>query len=473
MKRIIISVIFVTVSSVLAAKVSLPGLISDNMVLQQKSEVMLWGTANPRSKVSIITSWDGKRSVVAVDKSGAWKVHVRTPSAGGPYKLTFDDGEVTEINNVLVGEVWLCSGQSNMVMQMKGYTSQPVEDAIEYVTGAKASQPIRICTIKRAAEFETKTSCGAKWCKNVPSDVSTSSATAYFFAKRLQETLDVPVGIIVTAWGGSKIEAWMSRQVLEDFSPEVDLNFLEARVRSEKLSQAPTMLYNGMLAPLKDYLVKGVIWYQGCANTDNAELYYRLQPAFVNMLREMWANTSLPFYYVQIAPYKYSGYDNIEAALLREAQTEALKVIPHSGMVVTMDCGEPRCIHPAKKKVVGDRLAYLALQKTYGMRGIDAITPLYESHEISGDKVFVRFTETIMGVGPLGRNLEGFEVAGCDRVFYPATAHPTKDGLKIVVSSKFVKEPVAVRYIFKNYAEASVFNTFGIPASPFRTDDWN
>lgn len=464
---LLVSVLLLTVGA--QAKIVLPDLISDNMVLQQNHDVALWGTAEPNAIIVVTTSWSGDSHSVKADKTGSWKLYVKTPQAGGPYRITFDDGEETVVDNVLVGEVWLCSGQSNMVMPMKGFTSQPVEHAMDYVISAKTSQPIRMCTIKRAAEFEEQTSCRTIWKQNTPENVAGVSATAYFFARRLQETLNVPVGIIVTAWGGSKIEAWMSRETLKEFKSEVDLSFLKTNVKPEKPSHAPTMLYNGMIAPLRNYVFKGVIWYQGCSNVGTPDLYRRLQPVFVNMLREMFNAPTLPFYYVQIAPFKYKGFNATDAAFIREAQTKALKTIPNSSMVVSMDCGDPLCIHPAKKKPVGDRLAFLALQKTYGMGGIKAEAPLYESHEIVGNKVNVTFDSMI---GPRGPMLEGFEVAGDDKVFYPADAKVGKTGKLVIVHSDKVEAPVAVRYAFKNVSPASVYNMFGIPASPFRTDDW-
>lgn len=469
-----IAFIIVLASAVYAdARVVLSGLISDNMVLQQKSEVALWGKAEPGTEVGVTTSWDGKTVVTVSDKDGNWKVYVKTPEAGGPYRIVFDDGEKVYVDNVLTGEVWLCSGQSNMVMPMKGFRSQPVEGAMEYIVGAKPSCPIRICNVKRATLFEEAASCRAVWSEHTSAAVSEASATAYFFARRLQETLDVPVGVIITAWGGSKIEAWMSRAVLEGkFASDLDLSFLDTKVKPQNPHQAPTMLYNGMLAPLKNYGIKGVIWYQGCSNRGAAELYSRLHPEFVKMLRRMWCNNELPFYYVQIASFKYDGADKIEGALIREAQMKNLKEIPHSGMVVTMDCGDEGCIHPAKKKTVGDRLAYLALEKTYGLAGFESSAPLYVSHEIKGNTAFVKFSAEDWGIGPKGHELEGFELAGEDRKFYKARAKVGKARDIVEVVSDSVAVPVAVRYAFRNCSPVSVYNTYGIPASPFRTDDW-
>ena len=476
MKKLFAIILILASAYTVDARIVLSGLIADNMVLQQNSEVALWGTCEPRAEVAVTPSWNGSTVTVKSDQNGEWKVYVKTPRAGGPYSITFSDGEEIVINNVLIGEVWLCMGQSNMVMPMKGFTAQPVEGAMEYIVGAKPSCPIRICNVKRATRLEVSSTCKAAWQTNTPDAVAGASATAYFFAKKLQETLDVPVGIIVSAWGGSTIQAWMSKEVLASgFPTEVDLSFLGKKEKPENPHQAPTMLYNGMLAPLKNYGIKGVIWYQGCSNRGEAELYSRLHPEFVKMLRRMWCNNELPFYYAQITGFKYSGSQNIEAALIREAQLENSKIIPYSGMIVSMDCGDEVCIHPGRKKPVGDRFAYLALQKTYGMSGFDPVAPLYESHEIKGNVVYVKFTKTMWGgVGHRGYNLEGFELAGEDRKFYPAEAYNnSKDSHIIEVKSDMVPNPVAVRYAFRNYSPVSIYNTFGIPASPFRTDNWD
>ena len=476
MKKLIALIIILASAYTADARIILSGLITDNMVLQQNSEVALWGKCEPKSKVAVTPSWDGQTITAVSDKNGEWKVYVKTPTAGGPYSITFSDGEEIVIDNVLIGEVWLCMGQSNMVMPMRGFTAQPVEGAMEYIVGAKPSRPIRICNIKRATNLQVSSTCKAAWQTHTPDAVAAASATAYFFANKLQETLDVPVGIIVASWGGSKIQAWMSKEVLASgFPTEVDLSFLEKNEKPKNPHQAPTMIYNGMLAPLKNYGIKGVIWFQGCNNRGEAELYSRLQPEFVKMLRSMWNNNEMPFYYAQITAYKYSASQNFEAALIREAQLENSKIIPHSGMVVTMDCGDEVCIHPPKKKPVGDRFAYIALQKTYSKTGFDAISPVYESHEIKGNTVYVKFTKTMWGgVGHRGKSLEGFELAGEDRKFYPATASNTSEDPHVIkVQSDMVPAPVAVRYAFHNYAPVSIYNTFGIPASPFRTDDWD
>mgnify|MGYP005886234275 CR=1 FL=1 len=271
--------------------------------------------------------------------------------------------------------------------------------------------------------------------------------------------------------GGTPVEAWMDRETMSGFK-EFDLSFLDNPDQIDRPQYKPCGLYNGMIAPLVPYTVKGFLWYQGESNRPNPTQYRALMPAFVKMLRERWAQGELPFYYVQIAPYRYDGPDAISGALLREAQLHNLKDIPSSGMAVTLDIGDEGCIHPAKKEEVGTRLAWLALSKTYGMKGIDADTPVCEKMEVADGKAYLTFATGPDGLAPYGRTLTGFEMAGADRVFHPATARIEKGKSRLIVACDAVPEPVAVRYAFRNVPEATLFNTSGIPASSFRTDDW-
>ena len=454
-----------------SAKVTLPEIISDNMVLQRNSDVTLWGKADPGAVVKVTLGWDGTISKAKAGKDGRWSLTVKTTEAGGPYDIIFSDGTDVKVSNVMLGEVWFCGGQSNMVMPMDGFRSQPVEGAVDYIVKAKASRPIRVCNIKRKTSLEPLGSARTSWQLNTPENVAKASATAYFFAEYLNEVLDVPVGVITSAWGGSTIEAWMSREVLEKF-PEVNLPDMNGTIPEKSPQQVPTVLFNGMVSPIVPYTVKGFLLYQGEANKGSSELYGRLLPAYVEMMRNLWGNDALPFYYVQVAPFKYSGRSNYEGAMIREAQLKALDKIPHSGMVVTHDIGDEFCVHPAKKAQVGQRLALLALSKDYGLKGFDAESPVYKSMKVEGDEVTVTFKVSGKGVGPKGAALTGFEVAGEDRVFHPASAK-VKSVSELVVKSKHVSAPVAVRYGFHNAGDpATVFNSMGIPASPFRTDDW-
>ena len=439
------------------------------MVLQQQSDVALWGKAAPDVKVTVSASWAKSAKVtVRADDDGRWFARIATPAAGGPYELTFNDGEKLILRNVLVGEVWICSGQSNMYQKMRGFEGQPVEDAAEYISEADPSVPVRMCNMRLTRSMTPLRECGATWYVNDQTGVAMSSAVAYFFALKLHKALKVPVAVINASWGGSRIEQWMNRELLDrDFPGEFEVGELV-----EGKPGPASCIYNGMLLSLIPYTVKGFLWYQGESNIARFEQYKRLQPAFVKMLRKEWGNDKMPFYFAQIAPYRYAGEDHRSAGYMMWAQAQTLKEIPFSGMVTTHDAGSRYVVHPPKKKQVGDRFAYLALANDYGFKEIDASAPMPEKFAFENGTATVEFEVGKMGIGPTGRDLPCFELAGEDKVFYPATARVNKDCRSITVSSPHVSAPVAVRYGIKNWSEASLFNSFGIPASPFRSDKW-
>ena len=468
------------------ARVSLPSFFSDNMVLQQQADVALWGTTDKgAAKVKVCPSWTRQKYSVKADENGKWFLRILTPKAGGPYSITFNDGEKTVIGNVLLGEVWFCSGQSNMEMPMKGFRSQPVQGALDVILSAKASTPIRMCTIENRAAKAPLDTARNGWTENTPAAVANTSAAAYYFALRLQQVLDVPVGLLISVWGGTPIEAWMSRETIEkDFGGEFDLSFLEADALPERPQSKPCTLFNGQVAPLVPFTFKGMLWYQGEANRRQPEQYIRLQTAYVEMMRSLFQNPDAPFYFVQIAPYKYKHPENITVPVFNEAQEKTLALIPNSGMAATVDIGEYGTIHPCRKKEVGDRLALLALTKTYGIEGtvpgsstyketvgIDAESPSFKEAVFADGKAIVTMKVGKLGLSPLGQDLEGFELAGEDGVFHPATGTVnSQDRYKLEVSSPEVPSPVAVRYCFHNWSRGTLFNCFGIPALPFRSD---
>ena len=474
MKRLsAIAAVLAIVSASVDAKVKLPSIFGDNMVLQRQTEVAVWGVADGKT-VTVSGSWapDAKVSV-NVGKHGKWSARIATPEAGGPYELKVSDGEELVLHNVLVGEVWLCSGQSNMTMPIRGFSSQPVEGAMEEIVSARPSVPIRMFAVKHKVSITPEEDCEGSWKENNSEAVAVTSATAYFFAKRLQQMLEVPIGIINTDWGGTLIESWMSREVLEkEFEGEFKLDFLDDKLPDYKPHRVPCTLFNGMVAPLAPFTFRGIIWYQGEANRDKPELYSRLQPAYVRMMRKVFQNPDAPFFFVQIAPYSYGKPDSFESGYFYEAQEKTLHKIPHSGMAPTVDLGERDVIHPRRKKEVGDRLAFLALSDTYGFRGFNAHAPTFESVEFNGSEAVVCFKVSTLGLAPIGETLTGFELAGEDRVFHPALAKVTKKKY-ISIKSAAVPEPVAVRYCFRNWCEGTVFNAYGIPLLPFRTDDWD
>lgn len=455
------------------AKVTLPSLISDNMVLQQQSDVALWGTAQPGSKVIVKAGWSKDRfSAQADNQTGKWILSLPTPKAGGPYDIKISDGEPIILKNVLIGEVWFCSGQSNMEMPMRGYCGQPARGAADYLAFANPSRQIRICKIERKAATKEMDTCVGSWQTNNPNAIANVSATAYFFADALQKALGIPVGILVSSWGGSNIEAWIKRDILEKDFPEFNLEHIDKNLIGERPYQQPCLLYYGQLAPLVPYTFKGMIWYQGEANRSRYEQYIRLQSAYVKMMRELFRMPEAPFYFVQIAPYSYGNPDDFLNGYFNEAQQKTLSIIPNSGMAVTCDIGEYGTIHPASKQEVGKRLAFLALSHNYGNSALEADAPAYKSVSFKAGKAFVRFKVGPKGLSPMGTDIHGFELAGEDKVFRPAVGRLSSDCTVIEVTSPDVASPVAVRYCFRNWCKGELYNSYGIPASPFRTDNW-
>ena len=477
MKRIISLYLFLLlcIPVVSYAKLKMPGILGDNMVLQRNSSVMIWGHSSCGGNISVNASWSDKSIESQCDSDGNWDIVLNTPDAGGPFTIIVRDNDSSIIfENIMTGEVWLCSGQSNMEMPMKGYPNQPVDDAIDCIVEADTSIPIRIFNVNRKTSLKPEYDCTSSWQTNNPETVAQTSAVAYFFAKKLYSTLKVPVGIIIASWGGTPIESWVNKNTLEKF-PLYDLSFLDTGILPNRPHYCPTTLYNGMLSPIVGYGIKGFLWYQGEANRNRPDNYRKVQAAFAGMLRDLWHNPEMPFYYVQIAPYNYEDPDGLSAAKFREGQMKNIEEIGNAGMAVTLDIGDANCIHPAQKEEVGNRLAYMALYNEYGYTAIDPFPPIYDSYEIRNGCIRVKFKVGPQGLAPYGVPLvEGFEIAGKDRKFYPATAVIIREngGNTIDVRSEEVKKPVAVRYGFKNVSKASLYNCFGIPASPFRTDNW-
>lgn len=458
------------------AKIELPSVITDNMVLQQNTNANLWGQAKNNANVKVITSWDNNTYNTVSDASGKWKLQVSTPEAGGPYHITISDkdGNLT-IDNVMVGEVWLCSGQSNMEMPVKGFKGQYVQGALETISKASASDNIRMLNLKINASQKPLDDCIATgWMESTPENVSNFSATAYYFGKAINEKLNVPVGLICSCWGGSKIESWMDKAVYDEMFPDVSLKCLEMNMDSIKRPKDnPTLLYNAMIHPIQNYTIKGCIWYQGESNLENPEEYKQYFPAMVNSWRKLWNQGEFPFYYVQIAPYDYgrNNASGTEAAEIRQAQLECLSTIPNSGMITTGDIGSRICVHPPYKKQIGSRLALWAFSKTYGIDGIPCCGPIVRNATLDGAKSIISFDHVENGMSSCRDHadpVEGFEIAGPDGIFYPAKAIYTDSRRKLIVSAPEVQEPKEVRYCFHNYAPVNLFSVYGLPASPFR-----
>jgi sialate O-acetylesterase len=621
-----------------SAQLKLPDIISDSMVLQQSSDAPIWGWATAGEKIEITGSWAKNSPVQTVaGNDGKWMVKIATPKAGGPYDLTIKANQTITLHGILTGEVWLCSGQSNMEMPVEGWgETTPINNSAQEI--ATANYPsIRFFIADKKVAFSPQQNVKGKWSSCSPASVASFSATGYFFGRELYNHLHVPVGLMDVTWGGTIAEAWTSESSLKtmndfneglnkvnamsknaeelmlkdkqneaawnkavadnnnsyateaidtswhtmqlptlwedagypdldgivwfkktidipstwsgknlklDLGPidDMDVTYFngkavdsmvkdgawaterhytipanivktgeniiavkvtdngggggiygkktQLKLYSETASDSidisgdwlfkiaavkpssglsnspnqPSVLYNGMIAPLVPFAIKGAIWYQGEANVGRAKQYETLFPLMISDWRKQWNEGKFPFYFVQIAPFNYGG-DSTAAAALRDAQRRTIDASENTGMAVTLDIGNATNIHPANKQDVGKRLSYWALNKTYGEKNIVYTGPLYKSFEVKNNKIIVSFTNTEKGLTSNGKTLKDFEVCGADSIWKPATA--SINGDKVVVESAAVSNPVAVRYAWYSYAEASLFNGAGLPASSF------
>lgn len=452
----------ILVPAFLHAEVKLPAIFGNHMVLQQQTEAALWGTATPGKTVKVSTSWNRGSYTSRVDAEGNWKVKVKTPDAGGPYEITISDGKALKLENVLIGEVWICSGQSNMAMPMNGYKNQPILNSNEDIATSE-NPSMRLFKVTQKLSAQPLPDFTGEWMECTPENVANFSATAWYFGRMIQKATGVPVGLICSSWGGTRIEPWMSAQGIRKF------DFLSLPDAKTTSNQAPTVLFNAMINPMVGYAIRGGIWYQGEANRNEPDKYEKLLPALVENWRAEWGIGDFPFYYVQIAPYDY-GTSGLSSAYLREAQLKASTAIPHIGMACVMDAGEKDCIHPANKKVAGERLAYQALANTYGKKGIAFSGPVLKEMTVEGSVVKLTFDHIGNGLTTFGKELVNFKVAGENKRFYKAFASITATG--ITLFSPSVTKPVAVRYAFDDFVVGELYNTDGLPASSFRTDNW-
>ena len=465
------------------AKVRLPHIICDNMVLQQQTEARLWGWAKAGKEVKVTTSWNGKTVKTKADAAGKWLVKVATPAASyTPYTITFDDGDgKVIIQNVLAGEVWVCAGQSNMEMPVKGFGQCPVEGFNQFVLEAQKPNGVRSVKIPSIMRSEPQDDADCSWKECTPDNVVDFSATGYFFARLVNKALGIPVGLIEANKGGSRVESWLTKENLQKYTND-PTDSLEIVKRWPQWDYHRSLLWgNGTFNPILNYTVKGILFYQGCSNVgDPGNQYSERLKLLVNQWRQQFGLGEIPFYFVQIAPYHYDNVDGDWGARLREQQYRASQIIPNSGLVCTNDCVYPyesTQIHPTQKQKVGERLAFLALNEQYGKKNIIAKSPSYKEMKIKNDTILLHFIDEFGGLSRF-EDIQGFEVAGADRVFHPAKAQHywIPDGGEwgegILVVSPDVKEPVAVRYCFRNFQLGNLANMGGLPLFPFRTDEW-
>lgn len=464
-----------------AQQIILPELLQGSIVLQQRTDARIWGKADPGAVVTVHTPWNdcNYRATAAADS--LWSVKVATPAASfTEYDITVSSGSSTVVlRDVLIGDVWFCGGQSNMEMPLKGMFNCSVDNAAEEILHSGENRGLRYVTVARNQSTEpipgyfTK----GKWYKSGPATAADFSATGYFFGQALSKALGIPIGLISCSWSGSFVEDWMDKDLIEKYPNQ--------EVFGVEFSKAFTKMYYGMFEPASRYTVKGMVWYQGESNVGSPDYAERLAAA-VELWKSKFEVKELPFFIAEIAPYNYNkGYELLSADL-RSQQLKASRLIPNSGLACTNDLVydyEPDQIHPAQKKAVGERLAMHALSKTYGF-GNPCEGPVYREMVVDGSVAAVLFDNAPNGF--VNREVHGFEVAGPDHVFHPAKAvvgfapRPQggrpggmmMGGYAIRVSSDEVAEPVAVRYGWGPFCPGDLYNTEGLPAYPFRTDDW-
>jgi len=442
------------------ANVRLPAVLADNMVLEQHATAKLWGWCDPGEKIYITPSWSRVTDSVKGTRDGHWVLAVATPAAGGPYTIEIKGWNTITLKNVLIGEGWVCSGQSNMEMcETWGLPDVKAE------LPTCANSRIRFFHVPRTTSTSVQDDCTGRWAACDSNELKTFSAVAYFFGKTLNKELDVPVGLIEASWGGTPAEVWTPEELVDD---DPVLKAGDAKlVPADGWPYLPGYCYNAMIAPLTSFNIAGALWYQGESNTVVPENYAKLFRVMIGAWRKAW-NKSFPFYYVQIAPYNYGTKD--QGSLLREQQA-AVEDFGGTGMVVISDLvTDTTDIHPKDKHDVGLRLANWALAETYHRPGLFYKNPRFSSMEVSGDRVTLSFSNAPNGLMVKGKGVTTLMVAGEDRVFHAAEGKIAGD--KMEVWSKEVKKPVAVRYQFSNAGIGDVYSKEGLPVAPFRTDAW-
>ncbi|MBO4585434.1 MAG: sialate O-acetylesterase [Bacteroidales bacterium] len=461
-----------------AQELKLAHIFSDHAVLQRETTTPVWGWGEPGKTVYVSNNWNFQTMKTTVAENGTWSVVVSTGKAGGSYTLFVNSGkDKVIVHDIAFGEVWICSGQSNMEMPVRGYGFQGVEGATDAILAAgETARDIRLLDIKAEKNATPQKDIEAVWELTTPEVAAKASAVGYFFAKRLSKSLGVPVGIIVNAWGGSRIEPWMTREAIDGagLTQEELRDLYAVEEKPDHWPETPELIWNSRVAPIVGFAAKGILWYQGCSNMGRPTCYDKLQNAMVRFWREQWGR-ELPFIYTLLAPYSHGDVDGRWLPLFVENQMKTAEAIPSAWYVCTETLGDRDTIHPAKKKEVADLMVMRAMHDIYGQDlGIDIEYPRIQSVTYDDDgTVKLRLTHVWSNLGSISsRSIIGFELAGEDRVFHLAEAQVDWDGDTLLVRCPDVPKPVAVRYGWRNWMGANLAKTSGIPVPPFRTDDW-
>lgn len=477
MKRFIIAALMLLVAAGASAKLTTKYPCTDGMVLQQNTQATVWGHASAGSAITVFTSWNGKSYKAKTASDGVWTVKVQTPSASYTnysIKVSGDGGSLT-IKDVLIGEVWIASGQSNMEMPIRGFFNCPVENSAEVFSAPAMHDRLRMFVARTNQSYEPLSDIPDDktlgWLKADPGTVGEMSATAYFFALKLNSALDVPVGIVSMAYGGARVESWLPKSTLEAWGTE-DLS--RETIEATQHYTRPFLMYNAMEQPLKGYTAKGFIWYQGCSNVGKADEFVDRMSEMVRQWREDWGDSAntMPFYQVEIAPYQYKGGQYEQAPMLRQAQHDAAHAIPNSAIAVTNDLAyeyEVDNIHPCQKQPVGDRLAFLALHRDYGFEKLACYSPeAVEAFRIPGhdSEICVKLTNCPNGLDRW-MDIKNLEVCGSEGIWKPVTYAYFEWAGYLRLRCEGVFDPCRVRYGWADFKPGNLHNAEGLPVSPF------
>ena len=454
MKRSILCLFFISFFSF--AQISLPDIYGDHMVLQQKTSIKIWGWGTPLEKVKLQTSWDQKIYETETNNLANWQIEIQTPPAGGPFQIKLKGYNEILLDDILIGEVWLASGQSNMEWS----ANSGIDEAAKHIDEARNEEVRFFEVIKRSSENEQDNLTG-KWQVCSPETMQNFSAIAYFFGDKLQKELKIPFGLIQSAWGGTPAEAWMSEKA---FELDAELSDIAKMLPDQPWGpQKPHLIYKAMIAPIIDFNIAGVIWYQGESNTSNAEHYERVFSALIKDWRDKWQK-DFPFYYVQIAPYDYGEGEN--GVVVRNEQRKVSVNMANTAMVVVSDIGNIKDIHPKNKKDVGLRLADQALVKHYQLMNKTVDGPVLEKIEKEKNRIVLTFKNA---VGLKFTNKEDqFEVANKEGTFRKVKA--TMKGETIHLNTKGIEDPQKIRFAWGNIVLSNLTNETGLPASSFEVD---
>lgn len=459
-----------------AGNLRFSNMIGDNMVLQQSTSATLWGYASPKATVTVTVSWSQSPVTAKADAKGQWQLAVQTPAASfDPQTIKAEsNGETVTASNVLIGEVWFCSGQSNMEMSLGGGFGTPVDGSLEEVAMSGQYKGVRHFAVKKTTPLEPAYDVEGEWQISNPKNSPRFSAVAYYFASRLSKALDIPVGVINSSWGGSMISPWMSKESLAAY-PKVNLP--DATDDSVNAMFKPYVMYNGMFKPVSKYAINGIIWYQGESNVSTrVDDYAAMLQTMVGTWRKDIGRGDIPFLIVELPPYEYYdgnyGLQDEHGPLIREQQFMAYKAIPNCGLIGTNDLAfnyEQNQVHPSQKRQVGERACYLAMNMAYGYPELPAQNPEAKSAYVDGTKVYVYFDNARNGF--LGCDeVIGFEIAGQGGYFKPAdveTGFSFGEGAYVILSSKDIPEPATVRYCYKDFQVGTLKGANGLPVIPF------